>query len=108
MPVDYAGDLDAGIRGKIRDQGSVVRDVADEQRLLAGDDRMDDHRGVFAAPLDLEGLARGELSLRLLEFVKVSSDPGQVLADRDVEPADLALRDEPRVVLGVMLRRLGG
>jgi hypothetical protein len=93
--VNEAWDLDACVRCEVRDQRAIVRDVADDPRLLAGDDRVDDHRRVLAAPLDLERLAGRELPLRLVELVEVPRDAAEVLADRDVEPFDLILRDEP-------------
>ena len=43
-----------------------------------------------------------------LVLLQVAGHPGEVLPDRHVEALDLALGDEPRVVLGVVLRRLGG
>src|SRR5256885_7822797 len=69
---------------------------------------MDDHRGVLAAPLDLERLAGVEASLRFFVFGEVRLDPPEVLADGDPEALDrIALADEPRVVLRVVLRGFG-
>ena len=114
-PVHEGRDLDAGVRAEVRDQraaagtgrAGVVHHVGDDPGRTTRDHRVDDHRGVLAAALDLERLARVEAALRVRVVVEVVRDPGQVLPDRDVVRLDLALGDEPRVVLRVVLGGFG-
>ena len=91
--VDDGRDLDAGIGGKVGTgppcpPGRMVHDVGDDPGRVAGRHRVDDHRGVLAAALDLERLAGLEPALGVLVLLEVVGDPREVLPDRDVEPLD--------------------
>ncbi len=70
--------------------------------------RVDDDGCVLAALLDLERLAGVQLTLRRVVLVEVVGDSVEVLTDGDMEALHgIALGDEPGVVLGVVLGRLG-
>ena len=108
--VDQRRDLDACFWGKVRDQAAaVVGDVGDNSGRFAREDRVDDYSGILAAAFDLERLAGVEPALGVLVLLEIVGDPVEILADRDMEALDeVALGNEPRVVLGVMLGRFRG
>ncbi len=110
--VDQRGDLDARVGIEVGDQRAVVHRVDDDPGGHAGRHRLGDRRGVLTAPLDLERLAGVEHPAGLRVLLEVVRHAVEVLADRDVEPLDgvavrVALADVPRVVLRVVLGRLG-
>ncbi len=105
---DRGRDLDDAPVRQVVDQ-APVRHVRVDLALGAGDQRVDDLRGVLrGALLELHGSAGRQVALGGLELGDVVLGDADVLERTQAEPVDLLRRaEEPRQVLGGVLARLG-